>query len=171
MYRDDIIYLLKQLNEKLRLREIFGEIYILGGSAICLAYDGDRATKDIDALFHPKTEIYELIYEIADDEQISYDWLNDGVKGFIDDNYEFDPFDNLSNLKIYVANAEYLFAMKCLSCRTDNDRDKSDIKFLIKYLNLINIEDACEILNKYYPISNKILPKTQYMLEEIFSDI
>jgi len=90
MNRDDIIYLLKQLNEKLRLREIFGEIYILGGSAICLAYDGDRATKDIDALFHPKTEIYELIYEIADDEQISYDWLNDGVKGFVDDNYEFE---------------------------------------------------------------------------------
>ena len=57
--------------------------------------------------------------------------------------------------------------MKALSCRTDNENDIHDMKFLISHMGIENVEQAKEIIYKYYPV-NRILPKTYYTLEEIF---
>jgi hypothetical protein len=59
MNRDQIIELLSALSDRLEARSIRGELYVVGGAAIALAYDERRSTHDIDAVFEPKMIIYE----------------------------------------------------------------------------------------------------------------
>jgi hypothetical protein len=41
--------LFRRLGERLQKRGVVGDIYVIGGAAIALAYDARRATRDIDA--------------------------------------------------------------------------------------------------------------------------
>ena len=49
--------LLQELGERLAGRGIEGEIYVVGGAAMMLAYDRTRITRDIDAVGVPQAEI------------------------------------------------------------------------------------------------------------------
>ena len=42
-------------------------MYVVGGAAIALAFDERRSTRDVDASFEPKREIYDAAAEIADE--------------------------------------------------------------------------------------------------------
>lgn len=168
MNRDEILELLDCLNRKLKIKNLTAELFILGGSALTLCYNRNRATKDIDALLVPKTELYPLIAEIAEEKGLADDWLNDSVKGFAD-NLDYELFNVFSNLKIYVGSANYLLAMKCLSCRLDSSRDKDDIKFLLSYLHLKTPDEVYKVLFGYFPESYFDI-KTQLLLDELFSN-
>lgn len=163
--KDKIIELFEKLNEKLKKQDEIGEIGIVGGAAMCLAYNARLATKDIDAIFQPTTEIREAVKEIAEEEDLPEDWLNDAVKGFFSNNQpEKKELINLSNLKVWTPEPEYLFAMKALSARKES-KDEEDTRFLIKKIGIKNIDQALDILDKYYP--NKIPIKTVFFLEEL----
>lgn len=154
------------LNEKLVVNNMIGEIGIYDGAVMCLGLNARQSTHDIDAVFQPKTEIRRLIQEVAYENNLPADWLNDGVKGFISRNNDMFLFDRLSNLSIYMTKPEYLFAMKCLSCRTMHDSELNDIRFLVQYIGIKTVEQAIEIITKYYPES-MFKPRTKYMLMEL----
>jgi hypothetical protein len=59
MDRAEIIDALTALAAELESRGVSGEMYVVGGAAIALAFDERRATRDIDAVFEPKSKIYE----------------------------------------------------------------------------------------------------------------
>ena len=46
--------LFRQLGERLQRRGVVGDVCVIGGAAIALAYDARRATRDIDAVFLPR---------------------------------------------------------------------------------------------------------------------
>ena len=48
---------------------------------------------------------------------VDEDWLNDGVKGYLSERGSFSEHLELSNLKVFCADANYLFAMKCVAMR------------------------------------------------------
>jgi len=48
-----------------------------------MAYDARRATRDIDAVFEPKTVIYEAAAEVAERRGLPPGWLNDAVKALL----------------------------------------------------------------------------------------
>ena len=60
MQRDEIVELLEELGRRLAVRGIEGEMYVVGGAAIALAFDSRRSTADIDAVFEPKMTIHEV---------------------------------------------------------------------------------------------------------------
>ena len=64
-----------------------------------------------------------------------------------------------------AASEEYMLAMKLLASRME---DKPDIEFLLNKLNIKSAEDALYVVRDLYP-DKLIQPKTQYVLEEIFS--
>ena len=173
MSKLDILNNLIALDNKLVANDMTGEIDIFGGAVMCLGLDARESTHDIDAMFQPKADIRKLIQEVADEHNLSSDWLNDGVKGFISPDGTFERFgeDIFKNLTVFMASPEYLLAMKCLSCRSllDSPTEISDIKFLIKYLNLTSVEMVENIILEYYPES-RYQPKTHYMLMEIFEE-
>jgi len=50
---------------------------------MCLAYGGRESTKDTDAAFMPTQIIRKLSLEIAEEENLPVAWLNDAVKGYL----------------------------------------------------------------------------------------
>ena len=165
--KDQILRLLKSLNSRLKEEAVSGEMYLLGGAVMCLVFDARASTKDLDAVFAPKTKIRELSSELAREEGLDEDWLNDAVKGFFSDQASFDPFLELSHLRVLVASPEYLLAMKCLSMRIGKEfHDESDVRFLLRYLNITKYEKALKTITSYYPLES-FPQKTLYALEEI----
>lgn len=160
---------LSNLNDKMEILGIKGEVCIFGGAVMCLVLNARGTTHDIDAVFNPKSDISFVVKQVASDLNLSNDWLNDGVKGFVSENNDIELFMVFSNLLIYNASPKYIFAMKCLSCRMDNISEMNDIKFLIGYLKLESIQQAESIIYSYYP-KNRVLPKIFYLLEEFFSE-
>lgn len=170
MTKDEINKYLMALNEELKNLNIIGEIYLIGGAVMCVALNARVSTKDVDAIFEPKSIIAKLADKIAEEYDLNRNWLNDAAKGYLSTEAAFDIYLELSNLKIFTAAPEYILAMKCMSMRLGESEDISDIKFLIRYLNINEINKVILILEKYYP-NKQIPPRTIYALEEIFEDI
>lgn len=164
--KDKIIHLFHSLNSKLKERKINGEIFLVGGAAMCLVFDARQSTKDVDAIFAPTKFIRDFVKEIAEEEGLDEDWLNDSVKGFVVESEDKQDILVLSNLTVSAPSAQYMFAMKAISSRYDS-YDLDDLRTLIKVLEISDINQALEIVEKYYP-KNRMPPKTVYTLEEIF---
>lgn len=167
--KEQIIGSLKKLGEELRVRELHGEIIITGGASMCLVHSARDMTKDIDAIYEPKSIINELVNKIAKENNLPVDWLNDSVKGFVNENIETVEFAIFGNLKIATVTPEYLLAMKLLSSRVTG-QDINDIKFLLKKLEITIKEQAYEIVEKVFPVK-LILPKTMYVLEQCLDEL
>ena len=58
--RETIILALRRLSELLRERNVQGEICLLGGTAMVLAFNARERTKDVDAVFQPPQLVREL---------------------------------------------------------------------------------------------------------------
>ena len=67
MDRDQIIGDLTALGRALDRRGVTGEMYLVGGAAIALAFDERRATRDVEVVFKPKATVYEAAAEVADE--------------------------------------------------------------------------------------------------------
>ncbi len=165
MTAEEITKYLTELNDELRLADTIGEITIYGGAVMCLVYDARPATKDVDAIFKPSSEIRLLIQRIAERNGLAPDWLNDGLKGYLV-SHPRRIFLDLSNLKVFVPEPDYMLAMKAMSARADT-YDQTDVRILIDVLGLKAPTEVFTILEKYYP-QHQIKPATQYFIEELF---
>ena len=165
MLKEQIEAYLLELNEELSKTDVKGEICLYGGSVMCLVYNARPSTKDVDAVFQPAKKIREAAQRVAEKYQLSEDWLNDGVKGFVVQHPRKVLF-NWPNLKVYFADPEYILAMKTLASRVDG-MDREDIIFLSKELKIRTSQEVFDIIEKYYP-RERIKPVTQFFIEELF---
>ena len=53
------------LNDLLKKESIFGELYLVGGAVMCLVFKARESTRDVDALFEPKTKIRPLAKKVG----------------------------------------------------------------------------------------------------------
>src|SRR5688572_6074508 len=132
MTAEEITKYLSELNDELCSANIKGEITIYGGAVMCLVYDARPATKDVDAIFKPSSDIRALVHRIAERNNLPPDWLNDGLKGYLVSHPRRILFD-LPNLKVFVPEPDYMLAMKAMSARADT-YDQSDVRILIDVL-------------------------------------
>ena len=163
----DLRRLFDLLNEELRSVGTEGELFLVGGAVMCLAYATRPSTQDVDALFRPPKEIRAAAARVAIRAGINPDWLNDGVKGFLSAQGDFAPFLELDHLRIMVAQPAYLLAMKCLAMRIGAEfHDEDDIRYLLRHLDLRTYEKAVAVITKYYPLE-RFPQKTLYALAEL----
>ena len=167
--KDRIMHSLSRLGKELTALGLHGEILLTGGATMCLIHSARDMTKDIDALYEPKTIINQLVAKIAVEEGLPNGWLNDSVKGFVSVTAPREDFLSLPGLKITTVTADYLLAMKLMSARY-GETDYNDIRFLVKKLGIMTIEAMHELVLKYYPLEH-ILPKTQYIIEQLFEEM
>lgn len=165
--KEQIESYLRALNDELCSMGVKGEVCLYGGAVMCLVYDARPATKDVDAVFKPTSTIREAAKNVAHIFHLREDWLNDAVKAFVVQHEQKMLFD-LPCLKIFVPEADYLLAMKAMAARLEGT-DKNDVKTLIRMLNLTKPDQVFEILEKYYP-RNRVAPKTQFFIEELFDE-
>ncbi len=159
--------LLNKVGSRLLKRGTLGEVGIVDGAAMVLAYDTRTSTKDIDAIFKPSDTIRKVVREIASEEDLPEDWLNDGVKGFLPGNPKNKTIlMDIPGLRVWTPEPEYMLAMKAFSARIDT-KDADDLKLLIRILKLQSAKSVFSIIQKYYP-DHTIPAKTQFFVEEIF---
>lgn len=136
-----------------------------------LGFQARQSTKDVDAIFAPAPIVREEARGVAEDLGLPEDWLNDAAKGFLSPHAEFRDLPDLQlpYLRVQVPTAEYLLAMKVMSARAGLGGelgDREDIRFLIRWLGLVSVEQVMEIVRRYYDPS-RILPRSMYLVEEI----
>ena len=167
--KEQIDSLFALLDSELREQSQTGELYLVGGAVMCLVLEARASTRDIDAYFIPTEVVREAAHRVAQKENVPDSWLNDAVKGFLSAEGQYEPYLDLPNLKVYRARADYLLAMKCLAFRIGGEfHDESDIRYLLRYLNIETCKEALEVICQFYPV-DRFPQKTFYALEEILS--
>ena len=163
----DILRLFGLLNEDLRRSDTAGELFLVGGAVMCLAYAARPSTEDVDAVFRPLAKVREAAARVATLAGLSSDWLNDGVKGFLSSQGTFATFLELDHLRVMVAQPDYLLAMKCLAMRIGAEfHDEDDVRYLLRHLGVRTYDKAIAIIEKYYPL-DRFPQKTLYALAEL----
>jgi hypothetical protein len=165
--REEILEHLQALDVELGRRDVKGEVCLYGGAVMCLVFRARPSTKDVDAVFEPAATIRDAARIVAERADLPPDWLNDAVKGFVTE-HPRQVFIQMPNLAVYVADADYLLAMKAMAARIDGT-DNADIRFLIRHLGLTTPQDVFAVVEKYYPLG-RIKPATQFFVEEIFDN-
>ena len=164
--RDQAIEALTRLGAQLVTAGLVGDVYLVGGAAMVLAYDADRMTRDIDAVFAPTDEIYKAAQIVGDDLRLPHGWLNDAAKGFVPG---ADPGANtvldVPGLRVTAASPEFLLGMKLLAARPEQDR--GDIAHLATLLDLKTRDEVLAVVERLYP-PELLLPKTRFLVEEMF---
>ncbi len=164
--RAKIVQALQALGDELVHRGLRGQIFIVGGAAMALAYSTRRITKDIDAVFEPKSAIYEAAATVAENLDLPADWLNDAAKGYMPGNdRDPRPIADIRGIEVTTASPRYLLAMKLMAMRFGEDDE--DIELLLRECNVHNVEEAIDLLRKMYPLQEPPA-KTRFYLEELF---
>ncbi len=163
--RGRIVDALEALGQDLAAHGIHGQVFIVGGAAMALAYSTRRVTKDIDAVFEPKSAIYEAAERVAEGLGLPENWLNDGVKAFLPgSDTDARPLPEVQGIEVTTASPRYLLAMKLLAMRFGEDDD--DIIVLLRQTGITRADEALELLARMYPHHEPPL-KTRLFLEEI----
>ena len=173
--RDTILEALTRLSAELQQRGVMGELSVVGGTAMVLAFNARSSTKDVDAIFEPSAAIRDAAATVADSLHLSADWLNDAAKGFLSPSGDFAVLETveLPNLRVQAPTPEYMLAMKVLAARTgvgEERGDARDIMFLIRLLSLTEASAVMDIVSRYYDPS-RILPRSTYLVDEIFEEL
>ncbi len=163
--RARILAALQALGDELTREGVRGQLFIVGGAAIALAYSTRRVTKDIDAVFEPKLSIYRAAAKVAEDLDLPEDWLNDAVKSYLPGaDEDARPMPEIRGIEITTASPRYLLALKLMAMRFGEDDE--DIELLLRECDVHDPEEALELLRQLYPSSEPPL-KTRLFLEEV----
>ena len=163
----DILRLFDLLNEELAAAETHGELYLVGGAVMCLALEARASTRDVDGWFQPAARVREAAARAAVRAGVPEHWLNDAVKGWLSPRGEFDRYLDRSHLQVFLAQPEYLLAMKCMAMRLGEEfHDLDDVRYLLRYLNLTSAEEALAVVTRYFDAA-QVPIKTRLALEEL----
>jgi len=167
--KQEILQAFEALSEELAARKTRGEVFVVGGAAMALAYSDRRSTRDIDAIFEPKAVIYDAAHHVAQRLNLPDDWLNDAAKSFAPgpDEHRRVVFSSPS-LEVAAASPQYLLAMKLLASRVDQDTE--DIQSLYRICGFTTADQGLDLMERYYP-NRPLPPKTQFLLEELFGHL
>ena len=140
--RDALVDLLADLAGRLDARGVTLEIYVVGGTAMVLAYDRDRLTRDIDATWDTAIDVSREVTAIATERGLPRDWLNDRVRPMLPLVVDEDRLEalNLPGLRVSVASPRHMLAMKARAAR--DARDLDDIVLLCEHLGFSSVTEV-----------------------------
>jgi predicted nucleotidyltransferase len=120
-------------------------------AAMVMAYRARPATRDIDAVFVPDTEVMDAAGEVARERGWPRSWLNNQASSYV--NRLPDRGRNLvleaPGIRCMAASPEHLLAMKVMAARRIQDAD--DIGFLIERLGLRRSKDVLKVVADVFP--------------------
>lgn len=171
-YRDAILDGLTELAELAAAAGIDSTIFILGGSAIALVEGARRrTTTDIDSYIRSsaidRTNLFDIIDEIAQRRRWPNTWLNTAAEQFLPD-AEQEPIVwvgvlEVARIRVLCAPPPLLLAMKLRSNR--GRRDTGDLPFLLAATGATQRRHVEEFFAIYFP-HDDISPKCQNWLDQ-----
>ena len=172
--RDTILAAFERLSTLLGERGITGEVCVLGGAAMVLAFDARQSTRDVDAVFAPASVVRHLARVVQSEMDLPDDWINDAAKAFVSSRHEVVEGDlpQYPHLRLLAPTPSYMLAMKCMASRiaigAEDRGDVADIAFLIRHLALRSPDEAAAIVARYYP-EDRIPARARFLIEDIFN--
>lgn len=162
---DRVRALFQELSDRLAAGGEQATLFVVGGAAMALAYDQNRSTRDVDALFVPAPLVREIAEQIGLAHGLETDWLNDAAKGFLPggDDAPVVVFESES-LLVQVPSAGYLLAMKLHASR--DERDLDDAATLFNTLGYTTAQDGIDLLTRWYPVG-QLLPRHRYIAQDV----
>lgn len=155
---DEIRQLLIALDKELQRRAKAATIFIVGGAAMALAYNADRATDDVDATFQPRDVVLDAAESVAEEAKtwgwsdIDKYWLSDGVVQLMPPEPDDHPRSEKigPSLAVSVASPEFVLAMKAMVARQAQG-DVDDAVVLCRLLGVTNETQLEAIVARYFP--------------------
>lgn len=129
-------------------------ISIVGGAALALSHIDRRRTVDVDARLDPHDALIQIAERIAVERDWPADWLNSNASQFFPDwgrSVDWRPLYDRDDIRVEVAPADALLAMKLRAAMSRPGRDTGDIVSLVAQLDIENADDAESIFCAYYP--------------------
>lgn len=162
---DGVRALFQELSDRLVDAGVAAQLFVVGGAAMALAYDADRLTRDVDALFVPAPEVRRIAEDMSGPHGLEPDWLNDAAKGFLpgEDEHPLTVFESES-LLVQVPSPSYLLTMKLHASR--DDRDIDDAVVLFNRLGYTTSQECIELLSAAYQ-AGQLLPRHRYLAREV----
>ena len=165
MDNQEIVRLLTELGRALVNRGLQGDMYVVGGAAMALAYDARRSTRDIDAIFEPKLAIYQIATEMALEQRLPPGWLNDAVKGFLaGPDADAAPVLEVPGLRCTAASPRMMLALKVLAHRVGEDEE--DVRFLAGHLRLTSAAEVLDVAQEVF--GDRLDPAAEFFVDQLF---
>lgn len=151
--RDEAISLLQEVGKILTSKGAEATIYVVDGIAMALEYDSRRITRDVDAQIRNDTgHFWEAVSQVAHRHGLDPEWLNTSAVAFMSNEPDTATTDiNLPGLRVSVASARHLIAMKLRSLRA---RDMDDLEVLFRSEGISSPEEAAAIHDELFGESN-----------------
>lgn len=153
--RESLIAGLNDLIERVHAEEIGPvRISIVGGAALALSHVDRRRTVDVDARLHPHDALTRIAERMAVERDWPADWLNSNASQFFPDwgkSVDWRPLYDRKGVRVEVAPADALLAMKLRAAMSRPGRDTADIVSLVAELDIEHADDAERIFSAYYP--------------------
>lgn len=166
--RGEILAAFERMSALLEARAVKADLFVVGGAAMMLAYNARPATRDIDAVFRRKNEVFKAAAQVAREQRLPDEWLNNAVTRYIGrPDRRRRPILDLPGLRVMAGSPRYLLAMKILADRHDRDRD--DLRFLIRPLGLKSMAAVVLAFKQVYP-ADSIAPDTRKRIAEILAE-
>jgi hypothetical protein len=166
MDRDEILAALTALAAELDRHGVSAEMYVVGGAAIALAFDERRSTRDVDAVFEPKSRVYEAAATVGEARGLPAGWLNDAVKGFLEGpDPAAAPVLDLPGLRCLAASPQVLLALKVLAHRVGEDED--DVRLLAAELGLEQADQVFAVAERTF--GDRLDPAARFFVEQVFA--
>ena len=164
--KTDMTRLLERLSERLRRKETFARLHVVGSACIALAYQRERTTEDIaERVETGDNALREAIRELAQEHGLPRTWLGDLARSLVPE--EDDPrgptlYDSQS-LIVTGASGEYLLAMKL---EASHEKDIEDVRVLVEHLGIETGDAALEQHRRVFPDSRRT-PDARALLASI----
>lgn len=157
--------LFRELSDRLAASGEQAQLFVVGGAALALAYDGGRITRDVDALFQPTGIVRRIAADMSEAHGLEPDWLNDAAKGFLPgDAHDVRTVFESETLLVQVPAPEYLLAMKMHAAR--DDRDLDDAATLFNAAGMHTADEGRQLLVATYG-ERQLLPRHRYLPDEV----
>lgn len=163
---DDMLAALCRLGSVLHQRGITADIYVFGGAAMVIAYQARPATRDIDAIFVPNSEVLEAAQVVARERGWPRSWLNDQASVYLSQLPDQDRrlILDAPGIRCMAASPERLLAMKVMAAR--QIQDAGDIRFLVDLLELSALDDVLRVVGEVFP-GERVSDRARLLVEDI----
>jgi hypothetical protein len=157
---------LRRLGQLLDRRGVTAQIYVFGGAAMVIAYRARLATRDIDAVFAPDTEVLAAAQEVARERAWPRSWLNDQASAYVSRLPDRGRRVILEapGIRCTAASPEHLLAMKVMSAR--EIQDAGDIRFLMEKLQLTSADEVLSTVRQVFP-DQSVSERARLLIEDI----
>ena len=144
---------LLELVDLLTSSGLAADFYLVGGAAMSIGfYPGRRLTTDIDAKIASFETIQPFVLDVAERRGLNNDWVNTSAAkliSFVASESDWNLWKQVGAVRVYLASAELLLAMKIAAARPK--RDLEDIAVLVEHLGLTRWSQIQYLFEHYFP--------------------